>query len=212
MTQKKIDVYHNLKYRIITQDLAPGLQLNERDLMAHYDIGRTPLREIFIELQRDGLINRFPRSGTFVTSMDLDQLKQFTEIRIPLEGLAGRLAAERATDGELAELKGVLEKADQLTVRAHWDMQALFECDTLFHNIIYEACHNPKLLTMLHELQSVGSRFWHYQKFARQEYLDQWQDHRKIRDALVQRDRDLAQETMQHHLLAFIAKLKSRLL
>lgn len=59
--------------------------------MAQYNIGRTPLREIFTELQREELIQRFPRSGTIVAPMDFNQLKEATEIRIPLEGVVGEL-------------------------------------------------------------------------------------------------------------------------
>jgi DNA-binding GntR family transcriptional regulator len=72
MATLKEQVYQHVKYRIITQDLKPGQQLNEKDLMKRYAIGRTPLREILIDLQHDGLIQRFPRSGTIVAPMDLE--------------------------------------------------------------------------------------------------------------------------------------------
>jgi DNA-binding GntR family transcriptional regulator len=64
----KSEVYNQLKSKIIMQQLKPGEVLNEKQLMAQYVIGRTPLREIFTELQREGLIQRFPRSGTIVCS------------------------------------------------------------------------------------------------------------------------------------------------
>ena len=64
MSETKRVAYENLRYRIITQQLAPGEQLKDKELMEHYAIGRTPLREGFLELQNAGLIKRLPRSGT----------------------------------------------------------------------------------------------------------------------------------------------------
>ena len=69
MQSNKKHAYENLRYRIITQELPPGELLKESDLMEHYGIGRTPLREIIIELQRQGLIRRVPRTGTWVAPM-----------------------------------------------------------------------------------------------------------------------------------------------
>ena len=76
MRQLKVEAYQNIRFRIITHDLRPGELLNEKNLMKEYQIGRSPLREILIELQRDGLIQRFPRSGTLVTPIDLHLFKQ----------------------------------------------------------------------------------------------------------------------------------------
>ena len=114
MKQPKAEAYQSIRLRIITHDLPPGELLNEKSLMKEYQIGRSPLREIFIELQRDGLIQRFPRSGTFVTPIDLHLFKQIIEIRVNLEGLAGALAAERITEAELDVLKQILHKVKDL--------------------------------------------------------------------------------------------------
>ena len=87
----KKKVYEDIRYRIITQDLPPGELLKEKELMTYYGIGRSPLRDIFIELQREGLIRRIPRAGTWVAPLDMNFVKQIAEVRIALEGLAGEL-------------------------------------------------------------------------------------------------------------------------
>jgi len=63
MSLKK-ETYESLRYRIITNDFQSGQQLYEKELMQEYGIGRTPLREIFQELQRNGLIEIIPKLGT----------------------------------------------------------------------------------------------------------------------------------------------------
>ena len=76
MISKKDQTYKDLRYRIITHDLKPMAPLNEKALMDHYDLGRTPLREVLLQLQRDGLIQRYSRSGTIVSPVDIHIYKQ----------------------------------------------------------------------------------------------------------------------------------------
>ena len=110
----KEDVYKNLKYRIIMKQLEPGSVMNEKSLMEEYGIGRTPLREIFIRLQNEGLIQRFPRSGTIVAPMDFNQLKEITAIRIPLEGVVGELVVDRISEKQIGRLKEIFKKVEDV--------------------------------------------------------------------------------------------------
>ncbi len=75
------DIYENLRYRIITNELSAGQQLYEKELMQTYQIGRTPLREVFQELQRNGLIEIIPKLGTRVVTLDLRTLRETIELR-----------------------------------------------------------------------------------------------------------------------------------
>jgi DNA-binding GntR family transcriptional regulator len=64
-------------------------------------------------------------------------LKYITEIRITLEGLAGRLAAERITDAQLQMLRDVLDQEEKAASLGNNNLEELLQCDTRFHNIIY---------------------------------------------------------------------------
>ena len=119
MTSKKDETYKNLRYRIITHELKPMESLNDKILMDHYDIGRTPLREVMLQLQRDGLIQRFSRSGTVVSPVDIHIYKQTIEIRMVLEGLAGELAAERISEEQLEALRQILKQVRELGEKDH---------------------------------------------------------------------------------------------
>ncbi len=212
MEQPKAGTYENLRYRIITQDLAPGQLLNEGELMNQYQIGRTPLREVLLELQRDGLIQRIPRSGTFVAPLDLHLFRQVIEIRINLEGFAAQLAAERITPGQLDALRKVLQRVEELEGEDNENLEGLTQCEFDFHNILYEATHNQKLREILHELHGISARFWYYLVFGRQELLDQFKDHREMMDALSRKEGKKARETMEDHIQSFVNKVKERIL
>lgn len=203
MNTKKEDVYKNLRYRIITQDLSPGQILNEKPLMEHYGIGRTPLREILLELKKDGLVQILPRSGTMVAPLDLHEFRQVVEIRSDLEGLVGELAAQRISPEQLDRLHEILAKVEKLREDADRNAKQLLQCESEFHSIVFEATANPKLVAILQELQGVCARFWHYLVFDKQELLAQLDDQAQMFKALQAGDPQAAREIMQQHILNF---------
>lgn len=212
MISKKDETYKDLRYRIITHDLKPMEPLNEKALMGHYGLGRTPMREVLLQLQRDGLIQRFSRSGTIVSPVDIHIYKQNIEIRTALEGLAGELAAKNITAGQQEALEQILKRVTALEEQESENLKELMQYEFDFHNLIYEATHNPKLINILRELHGVSARFWHYQIFSKQELLDQFIDHREVLSALKKRDGRRAGETLQNHIQHVLKKLGDKVL
>lgn len=212
MTSPKNAVYEDLRYRIITHDLAPMETLNEKTLMEHYGIGRTPLREILIRLEADGLIQRFPRSGTLVAPLDLQLLKQSLEIRLSLEGLAGKLAAKNITQEESEGLQKVLNEVASLRSGDAEALRRLTYCEFDFHNLVYQATHNRKLSEILHELHGVSARWWHHLVFGKEELLEQFGDHEKLLRALEKKDERQASDIAVKHVQKFVAKIADKLL
>jgi DNA-binding GntR family transcriptional regulator len=212
MISTKDKTYKDLRYRIITHDLKPMEPLNEKALMDHYELGRTPMREVLLQLQKDGLIQRFSRSGTIVSPVDIHIYKQNIEIRTVLEGLAGELAAKNITAGQLEALEQILKRVNALEEQESENLKELMQCEFDFHNLIYEATHNPKLINILHELHGVSARFWHYQIFSKQELLDQYIDHREVLDAFKKRDGRRAGETLKNHIQNVLKKLGDKVL
>ena len=212
MISNKDETYKDLRYRIITHDLKPMEPLNEKALMDHYGLGRTPMREVMLHLQRDGLIQRFSRSGTIVSPVDIHIYKQNIEIRTVLEGLAGELAAEKITKAQLEGLEQILERVNELEEQDNENLKELMQCEFEFHNLIYASTHNPKLIDILQELHGVSARFWHYQIFSKQELLDQYIDHREVLDALKKRDGSRAGATLKNHIQNVLKKIGDKVL
>ena len=208
----KEDVYRSLRSRIITHDLKPGQVLNEKALMEYYDIGRTPMREILLQLKNDRLVQIIPMSGTLVAPLDFQELKQAIEVRTTLEGLAGELAAERITDEQLDRLRDIMHDVDSQLAASEIDFMKLFECELDFHDVIYEAAVNQKLMEMLKELQGVCARFWHHLVFGEKELLAQIKDQRKMLVALAAHDVKQARKIMRSHIINFSNQIKDNIL
>ncbi len=211
MEKTKQYAYQDLRYRIITHDLKPVERLNEPSLMTHYSIGRTPLREVFIALQRDGLIQRFPRSGTFVAPLDFHFFKQVVEIRIQLESYAAQVAARRIVPSQLNTLRQILKQVDTMKKEGGRNLKTLTQREFEFHDTLIEATHNPKLIEILHELHGISARYWHYMVFGKQELLDQFIDLKKIFTAVETGKADQAGNAMKNHIQNFVEKIRDRI-
>lgn len=211
MSKTKQAAYENLRYRIITQKLAPGEQLKDKEVMEYYGIGRTPLREVFLELQSEGLIKRVPRSGTWVAPMDLHFLKQVTEIRIGLESIAGEYAAERITSKQLMELELILAKVSAIEIDDNSNQEELLTYESAFHDVIYSSTGNPQLEKLLHNYQSVGARFWHYLVFSREQMAEQFESHRQMLDALQKGDKQRCRAICDAHIRQYIGVIDGRI-
>jgi DNA-binding GntR family transcriptional regulator len=211
MTSTKQKAYEGLKYRIITQQLPPGELLKDKDIMEKYGIGRTPLREVFLELQNEGLIKRIPRSGTWVAPMDFHFLKQVTEIRIGLEGIAGELAAERISEEQLENVTRILQKVTSLESEQGVSSEKLLKYESDFHNVIYASTGNPQLEKLLRNYQSVGARFWHYLVFSKEQMADQFRSQRLLLAALKRRDKKACKEITEEHIRSYMGIIDDRI-
>ncbi len=202
----KTKAYEDLRYRIITQELPPGELLREKELMERYGIGRTPLREVIQELQRQGLVRKVPRSGTWVAPLDLNFVKQIAEVRQPLEKLAGELATERISENQLRELTDILQKAEANLPDEDTDLQLLIQYESRFHHIIYAATGNQKLEELLLEFQSISSRLWHNLFFTREHLREMLADHQAILEKLKAGDGKGCGELLQQHTQAYFGR------
>ena len=111
----KLTIYQQLRERIVFLELKPGEFVNETRLASELGVSRTVLREILQRLITDGLLTATPGQGVYVQGFDLLMIKNAYEMRIPLEGLAGRLAAERVRPHDLEQLRGLIAHGESLS-------------------------------------------------------------------------------------------------
>src|ERR671916_2005094 len=107
--------YVAIRDQLIMLDIRPGEPIDDDVLAKSLGMGRTPVREALKRLEGDRLVVSFPRRGTFATGMEIADLAHISEIRVQLEPLAARRAAERAsrkTRTELGELASRVEVLD----------------------------------------------------------------------------------------------------
>ncbi len=211
MTIKK-STYQSLRNRIITSSLSPGQRLYEKELMQEYQIGRTPLREIFLQLQEEGLIEIIPQVGTQVATIEIMEIRDVIEVRRWLEQLVGQLAADKITPGQIVQLKTIIREVEALDRQNKATIDTLNHFDTQFHTILYQATQNKTLQEMLPKLLIKSTRFWYYIGFQLTEFLHHFDDLKEVIVALENRDAARVQKALNVHLDHFVEKVKAQIL
>ena len=150
-------VFNTLRQAILRGELKPGERLMEIQLANKLGVSRTPIREAIRKLELEGLVLMIPRKGAEVAEITEKSLKDVLEIRRALEDLAVRLACEKITKEELKELKKAGD--DFKKVLKSQDITEVAEADVRFHDVIYMATDNPKLIQLLNNFREQMYRF-----------------------------------------------------
>jgi DNA-binding GntR family transcriptional regulator len=203
-------IFKTLRDRIVYMDYPPGKSLSEKEFCEEFKVSRTPLREAIKKLEEMKLVTVIPRYGTYVSSVDINEIRSAFEVKIKLEGLAGEAAAKRITADKLAEMKALIQEADVLLKNG--GHRNLIEMDTRFHEIIYQATQNPILQEMLENLHGRCARLWNSALSGVIPIATIISQLREIYSALERRDAERAAKLMETHVRYFIDQIKSQLL
>ncbi|MGI6094864.1 MAG: GntR family transcriptional regulator [Lachnospiraceae bacterium] len=191
-------VFRTLRQAILRGELKPGERLMEIALANKLGVSRTPIREAIRKLELEGLVIMIPRRGAQVASITERDLNEVLEVRQGLEALAIRFACDRITQEQLYALKKAKEKFEKLQEKGN--LMELTEADVEFHEVIYQATHNQRMVQMLNNLREQMYRY-------RMEYLkdpkvthDLIAEHEGIYQALKKRDKELAVACVSRHI------------
>lgn len=133
-----------LERRIVAGELAVGAKLNEVEIAQTLGVSRGPVREAFRALDQAGLVRVEKNRGVFVRQVSLQEANEIYEVRAALEGLIGRLAAQRIDADELEQLRAIVKKMAALDKSRK--AEAYFALNLEFHELVARAARNASLL------------------------------------------------------------------
>ncbi len=195
-------VHRLLRQRIIQNDLEPGARVSETEIAARYGVSRQPVREAFIKLAEEGLVEVRPQRGTFVCKIAISSVvgAQFVRSAIETE-IVARLAAQ-PDPGLIRTLRKLL--AEQMAVSEGG--QGFVELDDLFHQTLAEAAKQAYAWGVVEEIKSQmnRARYLTTSQFPVRPLVEQ---HTAIVDAIEQGDVAAAQRTMKRHLSEILKDL-----
>ena len=188
--------YALLRTAVMDGVLRPGQRLREVDVSDWLGMSRTPVREAFRRLERDGLITFVPHKGMTVTVLDHSAVMELYRMREVLEGTAASLAAQHATEAEIAALQDLLDQEQALD----WDARALAAQNVAFHNALYAAAHNRYLLRSLNGLRDSMALLGETTYSVKGRIETALDEHRSVIEAIARRDPAAADSQMRAHL------------
>ena len=104
-----------LREAIVEGVLAPGSRLSEVQVAKQLNVSRTPMREAFAQLEREGLVTVLPRVGAYVRAVTLRDVEEIYTVRAALECLAVQLASESGNEATMKQLQAVVDVDDPAT-------------------------------------------------------------------------------------------------
>ena len=146
-----------LREAIIMGELTPGTPLRLEDLARTLGMSISPIREAVRQLEALGLAEHVPHHGAKVMGLDVEELRELFSIRLALEGMAVRRAAELFTDGDAEAARGQLDAYDE--ARQRNDIRTAMRAHDAFHFALYEAARSHWLLRLIRPAWDSCSRY-----------------------------------------------------
>lgn len=188
--------YRALREAIAKGTLRPNQRLVEAELSDRFGLGRTPIRTSLKMLEDQGLVIK-ERSSWTVRDFGPEDIRNVYQVRIALEGYAARLAAQVASDDELAAIENILTRhGDDLATLPH---DAQVDLNAQFHGAIASASGNPHLVSQIERNQQFHFDFYTARLWTHEEYQEGHGGHLAIAQALRDRDPEAAERLAREH-------------
>ena len=178
--------------------LRPGERLMEIQIAEDLGVSRTPVREAIRKLELEGYVVMIPRRGTYVASISIRDVNEIFEIRTALESLSNGLAATRITAEELEQLQRLLVMIGGYIKEG--DMGKIVETDIHFHELMYQASRNRRLIGIIANLREQLTRFRTLSMSYPGRLEATLEEHRNIVEAIAKGDVKTAKKAAEVHM------------
>jgi len=192
--------YERIRHDIITCAIAPGAEISEPQLCAHYRLGKAPVRMALNRLAHEGLVRAIPRRGYMVMPVTLKDIHDVFELRLMLEPAAARMAAGKID----AQRLRVLDEA----CRAGYQPQdaksitRFLNANKAFHVAIAQATGNSRLAAMIEQLLDQMTRLLHLGLGLRNRSQEMQREQRALAKALARGDGGSAERISREQIEA----------
>jgi DNA-binding GntR family transcriptional regulator len=207
------EAYAALKRAITAMDIydhAQEIRLDERRLSEGLGVSRTPIREAMTLLEQEGFVRTRPRRGIFVVRKTKREIVEMITVMAALESMAARLAAERAADSEIADLRRLMAEfgTDPNGANQGERIAEYSDANIAFHQAIIKMSGCNLLAEMTENLfihmRAIRKITIHQDNRAARSVLD----HMRIIEALERRDPELAERLAREHTLGLAAHVE----
>jgi DNA-binding GntR family transcriptional regulator len=190
--------YHLVKSRILNRELKPGQYINDTQIAEELSISRTPVREAFQLLEHEGLLISEARRGWRVYTLSLEDINEIFDIKVALEGMMVRRAAECRDETKRAALKDAMERmARGAEIN---DYQAWWQADLDLHHAIADMCGNERATRVIRNFNEQWQRI-RLGFVAMEGRMERAiPEHRAFVESILAGNADEAEQQMRSHL------------
>ncbi|MFO6495047.1 MULTISPECIES: GntR family transcriptional regulator [Bacillus] len=191
-------VYDWLKEDIMKFRLTPGTHISEKEISERYEVSRTPVREAFLQLSREGLLEIYPQKGTRVSLIDLHLVEEARFMRENLEKAVAELACEDFPEQAVIELEHNLNM-QQLSMKQK-NYESLFDLDEAFHKTIFDGCQKSNIWSVIQQMNVPFRRIRFLRLAADFNWDTIYSQHAAILEAIKSKQPSEARRIAEEHL------------
>lgn len=187
--------YEKIKELILFLDFKPGQKIVETEIAERLKIGRTPVREALLMLENEKLVICGEKKGFAVRNLSISEMKEYFKMRMLMEHFAIPLIVERITLSEIKALEKNITKAVESR-----KLRDIIRYETQFHEILYKATKSEIFIETISALVDKFQWLRAIGLSAEQGARESLNDHRRILDAIVNKDEKRLKKLIEEHL------------
>jgi len=190
LTTASITIRDRVRDDIVAGTLPFGSRLTLDLLARRYSVGHMPVREALRQLEGEGLVVLTPNRGARVRGVDVDFARNIFDLRIAIEAMLARRAAERIEARHIATLESIQSRYEAQARKRGFD--TLLALNREFHDVINDAAGNPEAAKVLERHWHVIAALWNLYGYGEKRVAGVISDHRQIIEALTAHDAEVA--------------------
>ncbi|WP_370875503.1 GntR family transcriptional regulator [Bacillus horti] len=191
-------VYEILKENILSLKLAPGRVISEKEMSELLEVSRTPVREAFVRLAQEELLEIYPQRGTAISLIDLHYVEEARFLREHLERAIVKLACKRFSEDHLLRLEGNIAMLELCVKEKNYTK--LFELDEEFHFTLASGCDKERMWNVIQQMSGDLKRIRMLSLVAEYNWDLILSQHKEIVAAIKEGNEAKADQVMEHHL------------
>ena len=199
-------IFRALKANIINLNLPPGSALSEQEIADLLNVSRTPVREAFIKLAQETLLDIVPQKGTYISLIDPDQVEESKFLRETVEKEVIKLACRSFSKEDLLKLKSNLSMQELCVQEKNY--LRLFAYDEVMHGIIFAACRKSRIWSMIQQMNTHYNRVRMMNLALGYDWERIIEQHKLIIDSIERQDPLSGERAIDIHLNKLVFDLK----
>lgn len=201
-------VFDTLKQEILALELKPGQAISENEICARFDVSRTPVREALRRLQEQGFVHTVPYSGTCVTLLNLENIRQMIYMRVAVELMVMRDFMEIATPLHYEEIRHQIRLQELLIQESTFEPEDFYRMDARMHEIWFSVTGKEKLWEVIQAQQLHYTRFRMLDFVTETDFTRIIREHTHLLELLQEKDVAGLEDTLKKHLYISMTRMK----
>lgn len=191
-------VYRFLKTNIMHLRMPPGTSLTEQDIATLLSVSRTPVREAFIQLSQEHLLDILPQKGTYVSLINLDSVEESKFMRETLEKAVIKIACRQFPPDRLFELQSCISIQELCLQETNY--LKFYELDELLHRTIFSGCKKERIWNAIQQMNTHYNRVRLLNLASSHDFNELLEQHKNLVQSIRDQDAALGGKTIALHL------------